>query len=238
MTEVHFRSASEMDAAFRTVIDAHSPASLNGPPPPETSLPMAVATAAEAAVAGLELFEIAGGMHLLPSGAALLVEFGAIPIATPLAAGIAGTCEIVHANHEHDRRGTEVDHHQMRGALLYALGRIPHPDRPEVVAEYGTHERDGARDAARWERERPEAFAALRDRVLTHFHDGEVAVFDGSDGTPESAARYARDPIYRMAVDETRVLRETDPAGFADRAREALAMREEVVSGRRSELRA
>jgi hypothetical protein len=238
MTEVHFRSASEMDAAFRTIVDAHSHASLNGPPPPETSLPVAVATAVEGAVTGLELFEVAGGMHLLPEAAALATEFLVLPVAAPFAAGAAGLCEIAHANEEQERRGTEVDFHQMRGAMLYALGRIPHPDRPEVVAEHGTHERDGARDAARWERERPEAFAALRDRVLTHFHDGEVAVFEGSDASPESAERYARDPIYRMAVDETRAQRDADPAAFADRAREAHAMRDEVVGGRYAELRA
>lgn len=29
MTEIHFRSSSEMDAAFRTIVDAHSAASLN-----------------------------------------------------------------------------------------------------------------------------------------------------------------------------------------------------------------
>ena len=139
---------------------------------------------------------------------------------------------------EHERRGTEVDHQQMRGAMLYVLGRIPHPDRAEVVTEFGTHVRDGARDAATWERTRPEAFAALSDRVRTHFHDGEMAVLDGNDTSPAAERRYASDPIFRMAVDETRALRESDPDAFAARATEAHAMRDAVRDARTAGVRA
>jgi hypothetical protein len=232
VTDIHFRSSAEMDAAFRTIINAHSDASLNAPPAHHTPAAVATTTAAEGVVTAVEVAEIAGA-HL---GA--FVEFVALPVAAPLAAMAAGLAEIDHAWEEAARRGTEVDHLQMRGAMLYALGRIPHPDRSEVVDELGTHVRDGARDAARWERTRPEAFAALQDRVRTHFHDGEIAVLDGQDTTPSAERRYERDPIYRMAVDELRALRESDPDAFAARAADAHAMREAVRDARAVAVRA
>lgn len=141
--------------------------------------------------------------------------------------------EIQHAWEEHERRGTEVDHHQMRGALLYVLGRITNPDRAEVAEQFGTHERDGARDAARWERQRPEAFAALRERTITSFTSGEHAALLGNL-RGEALEVALRDPIFRMGYEETRQLGREDPVAFALRRNEVRRLTESVEHARAS----
>jgi hypothetical protein len=176
----------------------------------------------DAGVAVLDLVDAVGAATVTPLAA----------IMAPLATLYTGLRGIDRAHEEARFRGREVDHEQMCGALLYCLGRVRHPDRPEVVDRIGTHARDGARDAARFERLRPEAFAALRERVVTHHSEGEAAVYCGRDGT-EIARRYEEDPIFRLGVDEARALRESDPSAFEARASEARAL-EAALDGARA----
>lgn len=250
----HFRSTSEMDAAFRFVVHAHSQASLNAPPEEPDATATAITTSLEGAHAGYEVYEIAhAGVHAAAEAgvaaghaevaadlafagashgaASAVVGIGGMLVA-PAVALAAGLVDIDHAWEEHEARGAAVDHEQMRGAMLYCLGRVPRPDRSEVVQEIGTHARDGARDAATFERLRPEAFAQLRDRVVTHHRDGERAVLLGRDRSPELERRYAEDPIFRMGVDEARAQRTADPDAFAARAAQVRAMTESVDDGR------
>ncbi|GAB4216268.1 MAG: hypothetical protein OHK0013_42560 [Sandaracinaceae bacterium] len=227
---VSFRSPAEIDAAYRYVVGAHSrDASLQGPPEHHASVALGCATATDGAVAAYELAEVA---HVLPH--AVEVALGPfMPVLGPTAAGIAGLLEINHAWEEHERRGTEVDHHQMRGAVLYVLGRIPNPDRPEVVERFGTHERDGARDAARFERLRPQAFAELQARTRTSFLAGETAALVG-DRRGAALEAALRDPIFRMGYEEAMALRAHDPASFEARAAEARALASTIEQARAS----
>lgn len=229
---VSFRSPAEIDTAYRLVVAAHSrEASLQGPPEHHHASPLLVGgTVAEGLVAGAETLESA---HLIAHpGAALLPPAGlALTLAAPGAALAVGLAEINHAWDEHDRRGTEVDHHQMRGAVLYVLGRIPNPDRPEVVEQFGTHERDGARDAARFERLRPQAFAELQARTRASFQGGETAALLGNL-RGEALETALRDPIFRMGYEETMAQRTSDPAAFEARASEARALASTVQQAR------
>ncbi len=226
---VSFRSPAEIDTAYRHVVAAHSrEASLQGPPEHHTDPAVAAGTAAEGAIAA---YEVGESLHLIAHPGAAAGAGPALTIGAPLVALGVGLAEINHAWHEHDRRGAEVDHHQMRGAVLYVLGRIPNPDRSEVVEQFGTHERDGARDAARFERLRPAQFEALRGRTLTSFHGGENAALLGNlrGSALESALR---DPIFRMGYEETQALRTSDPAAFEARASEARALASAVQHAR------
>jgi hypothetical protein len=232
MTEpVRFRSPAEIDAAYRTIVGAHShDASLEGPPEEHSSTGVAVAVGIEGAHAAVDLAEAVGLTHLAGPVADAAIGLG-LTVTAPFVQLGVGLAEIGHAWEEHERRGTEVDHHQMRGALLYVLGRIPNPDRSEVVEQFGTHERDGARDAARWERTRPEAFAALRERTLASFGAGETAAMLGNlrGASLETALR---DPVFRMGYDEAQALRTSDPGAFATRAAELRSLTQAVELGR------
>jgi len=228
---VSFRSPAEIDTAYRHVVAAHSrEASLQGPPEHHPDAAVVAGTAAEGAIAAYEVFE---SLHLIahPGAAAAAGPF--LTIAAPVVAAGVGLAEINHAWHEHERRGTEVDHHQMRGAVLYVLGRIPNPDRSEVVEQFGTHERDGARDAARFERLRPTQFEALRARTMTSFHGGESAALLGNLRGPELESAM-RDPIFRMGYEETLAQRASDPASFEARAAEARTLSTTVQQARAS----
>lgn len=230
---IRFRSPAEIDSAYRTIVGAHShDASLQGPPEEHASTGMAVATGVDGAVAAVDLAEATGLLHVVGPAAEAAIGLG-LTITAPLVALGAGMMEIDHAWEENERRGTEVDHHQMRGAMLYMLGRITNPDRAEVAEEFGTHERDGARDAARWERQRPEAFAALRERTINSFRSGEHAALLGNlHGDALEAA--LRDPIFRMGYEETRQLGREDPVQFALRRGEVRRLTESVEQARAS----
>ncbi|MBX7193354.1 MAG: hypothetical protein K1X94_14970 [Sandaracinaceae bacterium] len=228
---VRFRSPAEIDSAYRTIVGAHShEASLQGPPEEHASTGMAVAVGIEGAHAGVDLAEGVGLTHLAGAAGDAAIGLGATVTAPFIQLGV-GLAEINHAWEEHDRRGTEVDHHQMRGALLYVLGRIPNPDRAEVAEQFGTHERDGARDAARWERTRPAAFEALRERTVASFEAGRTAALLGTlrGAALETAMQ---DPVFRLGYEETQGLRASDPAAFAAQAREARSLSQAVELGR------
>jgi hypothetical protein len=159
-------------------------------------------------------------------------------LAGPAIALAAGLVEIDHAWEEARRRGEEVDREPMWDAVLYCLGRVPNPDRPEVVSQIGTHARDGARGAATFERLRPHAFEQLRARVLTHHREGEQAVLLGRDRGPAFERRYAEDPIFRLGVNEARAAREADPAAFRERAEALRGMSAQLDDARRVATRA
>ena len=221
---------AQIDASLRVVVDAHTHASLVPPPPPDPS-PIAAALSLEAAHTMLEVAENAGAIHLA-SGAAVL--------AAPISAGIvlaAGVAEIAHAWEEHERRAMEVDHEQMRGALLYMLGRTGDPDRESLVTRIGTNARDGAQNAEAFERRRPAAYARLAAEVRAHHRDGESAALRGQGRSAEVRRRLAEDPVFRMGFEEMERLRARDPAGFAARAQALARLDAHVDAGRHARVR-
>jgi hypothetical protein len=225
------RSASDLDAAFRHVVDAHSRAGLEPPPEPHTPAPLAMGTAAEALHTAVELLEMARLVHLSPAFA----MFSGVT-AVALAAGV-GYAEIAHAWEEHARRGMVVDHEQIMGALRYILGRIPDPDRAGVEVRFGTHVRDGANNAEAFERTHPEAFQRLRDEVRAHHQEGMRAGLLDRGGEAEVRLRCEQDVVFRMGFEEAKELRSHDPVTFEARRRAVESMHGALDAGRAARVR-